>query len=373
MLAARNAERQALDAVDDAVLAVRERRRGDVAGQRRDRRRGIVEEPLVDHACRLELRDDLLVLDPDVLLRRVPGEQFLPRAQDVLVRGEHRDQRAQRQAPLDDEVAAGRIEEERRDLREEIVQELDEELALEDVVADRVDLPEPMADVGALELQRVVAADLGKARDRFADAIGQLARRLHALLREQVDRPLQLRNQVDLRRVEGDRRQSQPEVLVEDEHDVRHEQAALENRQHDRIADEAADGFRLRDDHRNDLAGGHRLELRQRKAQHLVVEIVAQPAQRPLADDAGVDVDPILERPVDRDEREQQHRQRHQVRDLGDGKAEKGLGKMLPLDRVVDDALRQFQVDVDQREADAGQREQDDLVPPGVPEDIAEE
>ena len=98
--------------------------------------RRILEQLAVDHARRLELRHDLLVLDADVLLRRVPVEQLLPRVQDVLVRGEHGDERAEREAALDHQVAAHRIEEERRDLREEVVQELDEELALVDVVAD---------------------------------------------------------------------------------------------------------------------------------------------------------------------------------------------------------------------------------------------
>src|SRR5690348_111901 len=96
-------------------------------------------------------------------------QELLPRAQDVLVRGEHRDQRAERQAALDHEIAADRVEEERRDLREEVVQELDEELAPVDVEADRVDLAEAMADVGALELQRVVAANLREPGHRFAD------------------------------------------------------------------------------------------------------------------------------------------------------------------------------------------------------------
>ena len=243
-------------------------------------------------------------------------EQLLPRAEDVLVGGEHGDQRAERQAALDHQVAADRIEEERRDLGQEIVQELDEELALVDVEADRVDLAEAVADVGPLEVQRVVGADLGDAGHRLADPVGQLARGLHALLRQLVDLPLQPRDQPDLRRVQRDRGQPEPQVLHEDEDQVGQQQAALEDRDDDRVADEAAHRLGLGDDHRNDLAGRHRLELRQRKAQHLVVEIVPQAPHRPLADDAGVDVDPVLEHAVDGDQREQQERQRHQVRDL---------------------------------------------------------
>src|SRR6185312_8994341 len=107
---------------------------------------------------RLELRHDLLVLDPHVLLRCVPVQKLLPRREDVLVCGEHRNERAERKVAANHEIAADRVEEERRDLREEIVQELDEELAPVDVEANAVDPAEPIADVGALELERIVAA-----------------------------------------------------------------------------------------------------------------------------------------------------------------------------------------------------------------------
>ena len=321
VLAGGDVERRPVDPVRAAVLRVHEPGRRDLPLERRDALRRLFHQLGVEEARRLELRDDLLVLDPHVLLGRVPGQELLPGREDVLVGGEHGDERAERKGigvtpALDHEVAADRVEEERRDLPQEVVQELDEELALEDVEADRVDLAQALADVRPLAMERVVAADLGGARDRFADAVRQRARLLHPLLRQLVDLLLQARDQPHLRRIERDRGETQPEVLHEDEDHVGGEQAALERRQADRLADEAADRVGLGDDHRNDLAGGHRLELRQRKAQHLLVEVVPQAAQRALADDAAVDIEPVLDHAVQRDEGEQQERQRHQVRDL---------------------------------------------------------
>src|SRR4030095_6099483 len=113
----------------------------------------------------------LLVLYPDVLLRRIPQQQLFPRIEDVLVCTQDRDQRTEGQAALDHEVAADRVEEERRHLCEEVVEELDEELASVDGDAEAEDRAEPVADVGGLEMKRVVAADFGGTGHRFADAI----------------------------------------------------------------------------------------------------------------------------------------------------------------------------------------------------------
>jgi len=370
-------ERHAIDAIRPAVFGIHQSGHRDLAGERGDRSRGLFHQLCIDHPRGLELRDDLLVLDPDVLLGRIPREELLPRREDVLVGGEHGDQGAERQLvrvamALDHQIPADGVEEERRDLPEEVVQELDEELALEDVEANGVDPAEPVADVRALAVERVVAADLGGARDRFANLVGKLARLLHALLRQEIDLFLQARDQPYLRRIERDRGEPQPEVLHENEDHVRDEQATLERGEADRLADEAADRVGLGDDHRDDLAGGHGLELRERKAQDLLIKIVAHPAQRAFADDAAVHVEPVLDHAVQRDEREQQERQRHQVRDLRNLEAQHRLGDVLSAYGVVDDFLRNCEVDVDQRKAERRDDQQQHLIAPGVLEDIAE-
>src|SRR6185503_8586824 len=261
---------------------------------------------------------------------------------------------------------------ERRDLPEEVVEELDEVLALVDVVAQCIDAAEAVADVGALEVERIVAADLDRAGDRVADAVGELARRGHALLVELVDLALQARDQVELRRIERDGGEAEPEVLVEDEDDVGDEQAALEHRQADRFADEAADGLGFGDDHRDQLAGRRRLEVRQREPQHQLVQVVAQPAHRALADDARVDVDPVLEAAVERDQREQQQRQPHQVRYLRHREPEELRRNVLAADRAVDDALGNLEIQVDERKADRSQHQHRELVAPRELDDVAD-
>jgi hypothetical protein len=68
---------------------------------------------------------------------------------------------------------------------------------------------------------------------------------------------------------------------------------------------------------------------------------------------------------------EQQQRQRHQVRDLRDLETEERLRNVLASDRVVDDALRNLEIDVDQRKADRRHDQQQDLVAPGVMDDVS--
>jgi hypothetical protein len=193
MRAGLDVERHAVDAIGAAVFGVHECGRRDLSFEPRHFRGRLDHELRIDETRRLELGDDLLVLDADVLLRRIPGQDFLPRRQDVLVGRQHGHERAERQAALEHQEAAHRVEKERRDLCQEVVQELDEELALEDVEADRVDPAEPVADVGALAQERVVGADLGGAGDRLADAVRTARGLLHPLLRQLVDLLLQLR------------------------------------------------------------------------------------------------------------------------------------------------------------------------------------
>src|SRR6185312_16408900 len=62
-------ERHTVDAIGAAVLGVRKTGGGDLSRQARNRFRRIDHELRIDDARRLELGDDLLVLDADVLLR----------------------------------------------------------------------------------------------------------------------------------------------------------------------------------------------------------------------------------------------------------------------------------------------------------------
>jgi len=237
-----------------------------------------------------------------------------------------------------------------------------------------VDRAEAARRVGELEAHRVVGAHLGGAADHVADAVGELARRLDAALSLLVDLALQLRDQPGLRRVQRDRGQPEPEVLHEDERHVGDEQAQLERRRGDRLADEAADRVGLGGDHRDDLARRGLLEVRQREPQHRLVELVAEPAHHALADHAAVDVEPVLDAAVEGDQREQRERQQHQVLDLRELVAEhRDREALLAAERVVDDALRQLEVDVDERQARDRHDQQQHLVAPGVVPDVTEQ
>ncbi len=116
----------------------------------------------------------------------------------------------------------------------------------------------------------------------LADPLGEPANPLDALLAQLVDLPLQLRDQVDLDRVERDRGNAQNRVLDEHEGEDGEQRAALEGRRGERVADIAAQGLDLGIDHLHQLALGQAAVVRQRKAQHVAVEHVAQAAQHAL-------------------------------------------------------------------------------------------
>ena len=91
---------------------------------------------LVADARRVELSDHLLELDLRIPQQLVVGQQLLPGRVELLVRGDHRDQRAEREIAANHQIATDREEEERAELRQKVVEELDEELLLVDLVAD---------------------------------------------------------------------------------------------------------------------------------------------------------------------------------------------------------------------------------------------
>jgi uncharacterized membrane protein YccC len=74
------------------------------------------------------------------------------------------------------------------------------------------------------------------------------------------------------------------------------------------------------------------------------------------------------------DQREQRERQQHQVLDLRELVAEhRDREALLAAERVVDDALRQLEVDVDERQARDRHDQQQHLVAPGVVPDVTEQ
>ena len=342
---------------------------GDLAGERLDVLGGFEQQAPVDHVGDMELLDDLLVFDRDILLVLVVIEQFLPRCRHVFVGGEHRHQRAKRQAAFDDEIAADHKEEKRRQIADQIVQELDKELTIVDFEPDIVDFAEAMGDFGKLVLRAVIDADLDPRGDGFADAVGKAPDLADAGAAESADDALHLRDQIALQRVERQRRGTQHRVLYEHENQDRQQGAGLRDRHRIGFADKAADRLQLGGDHRDDLARGDAIEMVQRKAQHALVELVAQAAQHALAELPLFDVDVQLEPAVDQDQRQKNRAQHQQIGDLIELQPEIRLREMLAGDRAVDDLLGQIERLVKKREREQGHDDDIDLLAPAVAQD----
>ena len=160
----------------------------------------------VTHSGRFELADNLLVLDLRVLLDLVVLQQLLPRLGQILIGGNGRHQRAESEVATDHQIAADRVKEDGPDLTEKVVEKLGEELELVDAVADVEDGAKPVCDIGEFQVRGVVGVNLHHPLHRFADAARELAHHADPLLAQEVDLALQLRDEINLDRIERDRR-----------------------------------------------------------------------------------------------------------------------------------------------------------------------
>src|SRR5207245_1223979 len=95
-------------------------------------------------------------------------------------------------------------------------------------------------------------------------------------------------------------------------------------------------------DHRDELGGRYPFIVSNREAEQPVIELVAQAPEHALAELPLVDVDIILERPVDENEGKEDPTQRQQKGDLVElQEAIQILREFLAADCAVDDRLRQ--------------------------------
>ncbi len=329
------------------------------------------------HVLGGELLDDLAVLDLYVHALLVPVDQLLHRARQVLVGRDHRDQRADVEAPRDHQIAANRVEEERRHLRQEVVEELHHELALVELEADVEDAAQPRRDLGALVVGGVVRVDLGRAVDALGDSPGEGARGELALAPQHQQALPQLRDDERLDADHAERDQAEREVLVEDEEHRRQRLAAEEQRRDQRLADEAAERLDLVLDHGGHLGGLDAAKARQREAQDVVEEPIAQAPEHALAHPALHGVDLELEPAVEHDQAEEDDRQGEQVGQALEVHAEPVGDRVLlegvALDRLVDDRLGQVERQVVDDHGRQHQRHDQELVALAVTDDEAEE
>ena len=357
------------DLIENAVVGLvgqRQARDLEVALERRDLDRGVLLSG-GDHVGRLELFDDLVVLDLDVVAGLLPIQQLAHRAGQVLVGSDHGDQGTDVELAVDRQQAAGRVEDERRELTQEVVEKLDEELALKDLESDREDSAETAGQLGSLPIGGVVSMHFDRAVHDLADAPRKLAGGELTFLAETQDRDAQLRNQNGLNRQNGTRHQPQPDRLDHDENHGRDRLTAQEGGSHEGIADETAQRLHLVLDHGGDFRRLHAPQRSQTKPQQTVGQLVTQTPEHALAEPALGSIDHELEAAVDADQREESEAERQQkarLRQLQPFEQQDGLAghrlterqmnasekagvvdgvETLSLNALIDDLLRQIQ------------------------------
>ena len=337
------------------------------------RGRGAELERFVEHPRGAELGDHLLVLDPRVLAALVVVEELLPGRGEVLVGRDRGHQGPDLQPAQDHEVPADGVEAERPEVVDGVVQELDDELPDEDAEAHRVDLAEGGGHGGALVSGGVVAADLLDPGHGLPDAVGEPAHEPHPLLGERVHPALELRDDVELERIEGDRGGRHHPVLHQQEGEDDEEVAPLEDGQLERVADEPAERLHLGRDHGDDLALGELAEVRQGEAQNAAVEVVAQAPEHALAGPPREHVDRVLEPLVGDHEEEEPAAEEEQVFELGERGPEHDGREVVraALDHPVHDLLRELVERIEEREGRDREHGQHHLRAQGVPDDVA--
>ena len=241
----RDADRHAFEKAGPGIVTEGEAGSRDLALHPGAGRRRPELERLVEHPGGTELGDDLLVLDTGVFAALVVVEQLLPGRGEVLVGRDRGHQGANLEPPHDHEVAADGVEAERSEVVDRVVEELDHELPDEDLQAHHVDVAEAGRHGGTLVGGGVVSTDLLDPGHRLPDAVREPAYEPNPLLGEGVHPALELRDDIELERIEGDRGRRHHPVLNEEEREDHEQVATLEDRELERVADEPSERLHL--------------------------------------------------------------------------------------------------------------------------------
>ena len=180
-------EGHAGEGFDPVLVGEGDMLKGKRGGNRFDRLRTVTLQGWVQHVGRLELFDQLPILDAGVGHALIVFEELFPRRGEVRIGGEHGDQRAEGEVAANDQDAADGIEKQRRQRDQEVVGELHQELLAVQPVPDIEDARQAVREMGQGIGRRIVGMDVVDARHRFADAPGQLARPLDPFLSQQID------------------------------------------------------------------------------------------------------------------------------------------------------------------------------------------
>ena len=257
---------------------------------------------------------------------------------------------------------------------------------------------EAVADLGPLPAIGIVHVNDLDAVEDLGDAPGELAGGQLALLAEAQELAPQAGNDRELDGDHRQRHQAEPDVLHHDEDQRRDGLHAQEDRRDEGIPDEAADRLDLVLDDRCGLGGFDRPQGLRGEAQHHGEQVEAHAPQHPLAQNSLGDVDPVLERPVDDDEEQEQGGKAEQQADAADlealedlqvepppshaGRSKPSLRKGavgvavpegLALDGLVHDLARQIQGHEVERQGSEHDGADDQLVALRMVPDISEE
>ena len=205
----------------------------------------------------------------------------------------------------------------------------------------------------------------------FPDMGRQPPDSLDALLGEGIHLRLQFRDEVHLGWIERYGSQPQPDILLKNEGKVSQKQRSLKGGRGDRISNQTAERFALCGDHGNDLSRRSPANLGRRKTQDARIEVEPEPAQHTFPQHTLIDIQVVLETPRCHHSHEECDRKQHQETNLRDLKTEYRFRQILAIDGLVDNSLRNVQRDVDQRHRQDSQKQQEQLAPKGVPQDIA--
>ena len=281
-------------------------------------------------------------------------------------------------------------------MRQQIVDELDQELALEMLEPDQEQAPQPCRKLCALIVRGVMRMNLDHPIHTFGNSPGQLTGGYLPFPRQHQQAAAHFRHDDSLDNHHRERHQTKVDVLEQDEEQRRESLTSQKHGGDQGLTDKPAQRLDLIVDHRRHLGRLDTAEVRDRKPQDVVEQVVAQATQHAFAHPAFHGIDLQLDEAADDDHQQEGKRQRQQIvralkrktikqaprgstKKIRQGKVDTQevhrrvrVRESLALDRLVDDVLWKVQRYVIKQHRQHHQRHDQQLVTPAVLEDEPE-
>ena len=194
--------------INDCEIADR-----NITGKMGNFLRSCVKQLLINHAWLCKLFGDCAVTQADILNLAVIGQQFAPGRHQVLVRGQSRSERADRQLSLDNQISAYGQEQKRGQLIDEIVEKFHQKLEIVNLQSNFEYVTEPTGEIGKRITQAIDCTQGFNAGNGFSDAIRQRTNDQDTFLVQVVYLALQPWNNIGLQWDQDDGSHTQPQVL----------------------------------------------------------------------------------------------------------------------------------------------------------------